>query len=259
MSRVLITGGTGALGRELVPRLESAGYTARVMSRRAAPAGAGTEWAQAQIETGEGLAAAVAGVDAIVHCASSPFRRTREVDVEGTRRLLEAAKAAGVAHFVYISIVGIDRIPLPYYKHKLTAEKLIEESGVPYSILRASQFFTLIDDILRNLLRFPVGVYPAGFKFQPIDPGEVAERMVEAVEAGPGGRLPEIAGPDVHSAGELARVWLKARGKRRLLLPLPLFGKVAAGYRAGHNCAPDSKYGRTTWAEWLARRYGSHD
>ncbi|MDP2676024.1 MAG: NAD(P)H-binding protein [Dehalococcoidia bacterium] len=257
MSRVLITGGTGVLGRELVPRLAAAGHGVRVMSRRAAPAeGAPAEWAQAQIGTGEGLAEAVAGVAVIVHAASSPFRRTREVDVEGTRRLLEAAKAAGVSHFVYISIVGIDRIPLPYYKHKLAAEKLIEESGVPYSVLRAPQFFTLMDEILGNLLRFPVGVYPAGFKFQPIDPGEVAERIVQQAEAGPGGRLPEIAGPEVRSAVELARVWLKARGKRRLLVPLPLFGKVAGAYRAGYNCAPESKYGRITWAEWLSRRYG---
>src|SRR3990170_4687563 len=196
MSRVLISGGTGVLGSEVARRLAQAGYTARVMSRRAAPAeGAGTEWAQAQIETGEGLAEAAAGVDVIVHAASSPFRRTREVDVEGTRRLRDAAKAAGVAHFVYISIVGIDRIPLPYYKHKLAVERLIEESGVPYSILRAPQFHTLVDDVMRNLLRFPIGLYPAGFKFQPIDPGEVAERMVTAVEAGPGGRLPGIAGP----------------------------------------------------------------
>jgi uncharacterized protein YbjT (DUF2867 family) len=257
MSRVLISGGTGVLGSEVAGRLAQAGYTVRVMSRRAAPAeGAGTEWAQAQIETGEGLAEAAAGVEVIVHCASSPFRRTREVDVEGTRRLLEAAKPAGVSHFVYISIVGIDRIPLPYYKHKLAAERLIEESGVPYSILRAPQFFTLMDDILRKLLRFPVGLYPAGFKFQPIDPGEVAERIAQAVEAGPGGRLPDIAGPEVRSAGALARAWLKARGKRRLLVPLPLFGKWAAGYRAGYNCAPENRYGRKTWEEWLARRYG---
>src|SRR3990170_6278035 len=155
MPRVLITGGTGVLGREVAPRLAQAGYSVRVVSRRGAPAeGAPTEWAQAQIETGEGLAEAVAGVGVIVHCASSPFRRTREVDVEGTRRLLGAAGQAGVSHFVYISIIGIDRIPLAYYKAKLAAEWLIEESGVSCSILRAPQFFTLVDEVMRNLLRF---------------------------------------------------------------------------------------------------------
>src|SRR3989337_3515075 len=154
MPRALITGGTGVLGREVAGRLSQAGYSVRVVSRRAAPAeGAPTEWAQAQIETGEGLAEAVAGVDVIVHCASSPFRRTREVDVEGTRRLLAAAGRVGVSHFVYISIVGVDRIPLPYYKAKLAAERLIEESGVPYSILRATQFHSLIDRFLGTLVR----------------------------------------------------------------------------------------------------------
>ena len=76
------------------------------------------------------------------------------------------------------------------------------------------------------------------------------------MEAGPGGRLPDIAGPEVRTAAELARAWLKARGKRRLLLPLPLFGRIAGGYRAGYNCAPESRYGRTTWGEWLSRKYG---
>src|SRR3989304_2808002 len=96
MSRALITGGTGVLGRQVAPRLAAAGSPGPGMRRRAAAAeGVQTEWAQAQIETGESLAGAVAGVDAIVHCASSPFRRTRAVDVEGTRLLLEAGGAAG--------------------------------------------------------------------------------------------------------------------------------------------------------------------
>ena len=110
MKRVLVTGGTGALGREVVPRLLSAGYAVRVMSRRAPKPDedAGVEWAQASMENGTGLAEAVAGTDVILHLASSPVKR--QVDVEGTGRLLEHARAAGVEHFVYISIVGIDQI-----------------------------------------------------------------------------------------------------------------------------------------------------
>jgi uncharacterized protein YbjT (DUF2867 family) len=259
MARVLVTGGTGALGRELVPRLAAAGHTVRVMSRHAAPADKPSEreWAQAQLFPPAGLADAVAGIDSVAHCASSPFRKTRDVDVDGTRTLLEAAKAAGVSHFLYISIVGIDRIPLPYYKAKLAAEKVIEESGVPYSILRAPQFHYLLDRMLGAMLRFPIGFVPGFAKFQLMDAGEVAERMVAAIAAGPGGRLPDIAGPEVRQASDLTRAWLKATGKRRLVLPLPAFGRVASGFRAGFNCAPDARDGQVTWEEWLERKYGS--
>src|SRR4028118_1610296 len=98
---LLVTGGTGGLGRRVVERLEAAGVGARVMSRSGRP---GT--VRGDLLAGEGLDAAVWGVETVIHCASSPYRKTREVDIEGTRRLLEAATGAGVSHFVYISIVG---------------------------------------------------------------------------------------------------------------------------------------------------------
>src|SRR5690554_5733783 len=150
MSRVLVTGGTGILGTELRPRLDAAGYAVRIMSRRAPQPGedAGVEWAQADINTGDGLPAAVRDVDTIIHAASAGFGDSYRADVQGTRRLLEAAREAGVGHFIYISIVGIDRIDYEYYRHKLEAEKLIEQSGMPFSILRAPQFHALVDAIL---------------------------------------------------------------------------------------------------------------
>ncbi len=257
MPRVLITGGSGGLGHELVARFRQAGYTVRISSRRPAPPDAadGLEWAQASLETGEGLAEAVAGADLIVHAASSPFRRTQQVDVEGTRRLLDAAKEAKTPHFFYISIVGVDRVPLPYYRAKLAAEKLMEESGVPWSTLRATQFHTLIDRFLRSLVRLPVALLPKDLRFQPVDTGEVAERMLAAAAQGPSGRLPDLGGPEVHTSGELARAWLKARGKRVALVHLPLFGKAAAALRRGELCTPNAG-GTITWADWLARTYG---
>ncbi len=254
MTRVLITGGTGVLGSDLVPRFAGAGYTVRIMSRRSRSADrdqAG-EWAQAQLATGEGLAEAVSGADVIVHAASSPFRRTEAVDVSGTARLLEQAREAGVSHFFYISIVGIDRIPLGYYKRKLAAEASIEQGGVPSSILRATQFHTLIDMQLRALLRFPIGLAPSDFRFQPIDPGEVADRVLEYVEVGPSGRLPDLGGPEVSILGDLARTWSQIRGLRRRVIRLPLPGKIAAGFRQGFNTTPEGKYGQVTWADWVA-------
>jgi uncharacterized protein YbjT (DUF2867 family) len=260
MTAVLVTGGTGDLGSALVDRLVKADHAVRIMSRRAGPASGGlmTEWAQASLETGEGLAAAVDGIECVAHCASSPFRKTKEADVDGTRRLLEASKAAGVSHFLYISIVGIDKVPNPYYKHKLAVEKVIADAGVPYTILRATQFHALLDRFFGDgFLRFRVGVVPGSFKFQTIDTGEVADRMLELVESGPGGRVADIGGPEVLNAGKMAKAWTAATGRRRLVLPFPLFGKMASAFRRGLNCCPNNTYGKITWTEWLADKYGS--
>ncbi len=259
MARVLVTGGTGVLGRELVPRLKAAAHTVRVMSRGGPGASRDpeVEWAQASLETGAGLDNAVSGAEAIVHCASSPFRRTEMVDVRGSERLLEHARKEGVSHFLYISIVGIDRIPLGYYKRKLAAEGLVEQAGVPWSILRATQFQTLIDMQLRALMRFPIALVPTDFRFQPIDPGEVADRMVECAAGGPRGRLPDLGGPEVHTLADLARTWTEIRGLRRRIIRLPLPGKIAAGFRRGFNTTPDNAQGTVTWADWVRRKYGA--
>ena len=118
MTKVLVTGGAGMLGREVVKQLTATGSRARIMSRKRRPPDvlSATEWVQADLETGQGVADAVSEIDVVVHAASSPFRHTRQIDVDGTRFLLEQARAAGVAHVIYISIVGIDRIPYDYYR-----------------------------------------------------------------------------------------------------------------------------------------------
>jgi nucleoside-diphosphate-sugar epimerase len=112
--RLLITGGTGTLGQAIVRSRKAGGLKVRVQSRRARTAAmsADVEWATAELATGEGLRAACEGVDAIVHAASDP-RNAHGVDVRGTELLVDAARSAGIGHIVYISIVGIDRIPFP--------------------------------------------------------------------------------------------------------------------------------------------------
>jgi uncharacterized protein YbjT (DUF2867 family) len=257
MKRVLITGGTGVLGRELTPRLQAVGYTVRVMSRRPAKPGEddGVEWAQASLEEGTGLAEAVDGADIIIHTASSPVKRG--VDVDGTGRLLEKAAAAGVEHFVYISIVGIEKIDYSYYKNKLAAERLIEASAVPYSILRATQFHELVDRLLPAFTRLPLAFIPKNWQFQTISAAEVAEHLVAVVEAGPSGRLPDIGGPEVLRLEEMARSWLAAQGKRKAMVHLPVPGGLSAGFRAALNTIPESRNGKITWSQWLESRYGN--
>jgi uncharacterized protein YbjT (DUF2867 family) len=257
METVLVTGGTGTLGRELVPRLSAAGCKPRIMSRRAGQSNqAGdAEWAQANIETGEGVDRAVDGAHAVIHAASSPFKNTTETDVNGTRLLLDAAKRAGVPHFYYISIVGIDKIPTGYYKAKVAAEQVVEQSGVPYTILRATQFHPLLDTFLGTLFRRgPLLFLPGAAKFQLIDVGEVAGHMVSTLAAGASGRLPDIGGPEVLTAKEIARDWMAARGKKLITIPVPAMGPLS-GFAKGYNCVPENRFGRITWKEWLATKY----
>jgi uncharacterized protein YbjT (DUF2867 family) len=256
MSVVLVTGGTGDLGSKLVERFAARGDTVRILSRRSRPENATTDWAQGDMETGEGLLEAVKGSDIVVHAATGGGTRAK-ADVPGTRNLLEACKEAGTPHFFYISIVGIERVPLGYYKEKMKCERLIEESGVPWSNLRATQFHLLMDGFLRLFSRVPLILpLPKSFKFQPIETGEVADRMVADAAKGPVGRLPDIGGPEVLTFGDMAKAWMKARGTSRPVINVPLMGGVAKGYRKGYNCTPEHADGRMTWGEWLAQRYG---
>ena len=248
MNHILITGSSGGLGRAVRPLLRQAGPQLRLMSRRA-PASA--EWVQADLDTGAGLAEAVRGVDTILHCASSPASRTQAVDVEGTRRLLAAAKAAGVAHLYYISIVGIERLPLAYYRAKVSAEAVVRASGVPWTILRATQFHSLIDGLFQASARFPIGLTVPALKYQPIDTSEVAAHIAATLAHGAAGRLPDIGGPEVLTLGEMLPPWLQARQLKRLLIPVPLPGGLGQALRSGYNTCPSQKFGKITWAQWL--------
>ena len=251
MQHILVTGGAGRLGRRVVKHLSAAGYPVRGMSRRASPGEdwPGAEWKQADLVTGAGLPRAVQGMDVVVHTAGNG---TWQVDFEGTRRLLDAARKANVSHMVYISIVGIDRVPYAYGKAKFACEDLIEHSGIPWSILRATQFHFLIDRVLHRLARLPlVMLTPTDLLLQPVAEEEVAERLCEIVQAGPSGRLPDIGGPQVLTSGELVRTWLKQRGKHRVILPIFLPGKMARALRQGGNTCPQQATGTISWEAWL--------
>ena len=138
---VLITGATGTLGRKLVGAATAAGHHVRAMSRRSHVGYTGVHWSQGDLLANTGIDAAVEGVDVVVHCAT---QGTADKDVRSTENLLTAARKAGVGHIIYVSIVGIDRIPLPYYKTKLRVEQTLKASGVGHTVLRATQFHDLI-------------------------------------------------------------------------------------------------------------------
>ncbi len=261
MTKVLVTGGAGMLGHKVAKELTETGYSVRIMSRKQEPTNllSATEWAQADLETGQGIADAVAGIDVVVHAASSPFKHTRRIDVDGTRLLLEQARVAGVAHVIYISIVGIDRIPYYYYRAKLAAEELVKNSGIPWSVLRATQFHYLVDLFFHAATKVPfVTLLPTDLQCQSIAESEVASRLCEIAVAGPSGRLADLGGPEVQTAGEMVRTWFMLRGLHRRVLPLHVPGKVAQGFRRGDNTCPDQPVrGHITWAEWVQRNKGN--
>lgn len=246
---VAVVGGTGTLGAAVVRELLARGADVRVLSRNATNVAEGATHHRVDLTSGAGLAPALAGVDAVVDAANST-KGAEEVLVAGTKRLLEAGAAAGIAHHVAISIIGIDRVPLSYYRVKLAQEEAIQSGPVPFSILRASQFPQLLDQAFTAAARF--GVRPTGAaKVQPIDPEIVAARLAEAVGAGPGGRLPDIAGPKVQTLSELSRAWATARGKHRLPLRVPAWGKMGKALAVGGLCDPAAATPGRDFEEWL--------
>jgi uncharacterized protein YbjT (DUF2867 family) len=256
MFPILVTGGTGTLGRHVIPRLRDAGCDVRVLSRRGREGGKGIAYMTGDLATGEGIDAAVEGVEIIVHLAGSA-----KGDEHKARHLVRAASRAGARHLVYISVVGADQIPLAsgidramfgYFGSKLAAERIIVDSGLPWTTLRATQFHDSLLMVAQQMAKLPVIPVPAGFSFQPVDPREVADRLAELALGAPAGLVPAMGGPRVYEMTELVRGYLRASGKHRPILPVWLPGRAARVFRAGANLAPDRAVGQRTWVEFLA-------
>lgn len=253
MGDVLVTGGTGSLGREVVAALLARGQQVRLASRRPRPPGdhGRYSWATVDFRTGSGLADAAAGIDAVVHCASATRPGRRAVADEDIARFLTGALSAGT-HLVFISIVGVDAIPLGYYRHKLAAEDVICASGLPWTILRTTQFHSLVLAALGGLGRLPAVLpVPSGIRLQPIAEAEVGARLADLTLTDPAGRAPDLGGPLIEDVDDLARRFLSARHLRRRVVGIPLGGSVMRALRSGANLAPDNPGGRETFQRYL--------
>jgi uncharacterized protein YbjT (DUF2867 family) len=239
-NRVLVTGGTGTVGRIVVDRLTTAGKDVRILSRgRRRQQRADVEHVVGDVGTGDGLDAALDGVDTIVHC------------VVPAQQLVAAAKRAGSPHLVYVSIVGVDRVPFGLYRKLLAEERLIAGSGLPWTVQRATQFHDLIAVILRMLTKPPVVPLPSGLSFQPVDVREVGDELARLALGEPVGRAPDFGGPQVRAFKDLAHSYLAIVGKRRPITSIRLPGKVFAAFRAGGNLAPEHAAGTITFEQYL--------
>ena len=200
----------------------------------------------ADLVTGAGLAEALAGIETVVHLATT----SGGADVAVAERLGRAAREAGVAHLVVISIVDVDRIPLRFYRDRLRIEETFERSGVPYTLLRATQFHSLVAGMFRAQRFLPVLVTPA-IRVQPIAVPEVASRLSELAGQPPQGRVPDIGGPQQRPLRDFARTWQHSVGQRRPIVPLRLPGRLFAAYDSGAGLVPGAAYGQQTFGDYL--------
>jgi uncharacterized protein YbjT (DUF2867 family) len=244
--RVLVTGGSGSLGSEVVAELGRRGHEARPASRRTG----------VDLGTGVGIAGAVAGVDTVVHCATAP-QSPRRVDLDGTGRLVaELARQPSPPHLVHISIVGCDRSPFPYYRAKTEVEHRLARWDGPVTVVRATQFHPFAAAVAQLLMVGRAAFSIGDMAVQPVDIPWVARHLVDiATGAAPQGfsRATDLAGPDVLPMGEVAAMLRRHAGKSApRVVRLPPVGGVLRSFsdRVTVPSGPAETGGRS-FAAWL--------
>lgn len=242
---ILVTGATGQLGAPTLAALRAAGHDARGTSRSGRDGAATVD-----LFTGAGLDAALTGVDTVIHCAQTMGKR----DPQLARNLTAAAGRAGVRHLVLISIVGIGKIPMSYYRQRVEIEQIAEASGLGLTIQRATQFHSLLDMIFSAQRFLPVILAPRS-RFQPIAVDEVAGRLALLAAGDPQGRVPDIGGPEQLEIMQLHRMWKQAKHSRRPAVPVRLPIKAFKALDGGANLVPGKPFGHGTFQQYLEARY----
>lgn len=256
---VLVTGGTGTLGRHVVDELLDAHVPARVLTRRF-DAVTEAQISVGDLRTGAGLRDGVEGVGAVIHCATST--RGRDVDVDGLERLCNALAAHNPsAHLVHVSIVGCWESPLPYYRVKAEAETVVGQSSRPFTVVRATQFHQFVERICGAHLG-PFGIGMRGLRFAPCDPQWVAQRLVDVALEDPAvaqtadGSTLELAGPEILSARDLAVLTAHLSGRPTpRQIRVPRLSRALTALAEGSNLPGEHAVrGGRTYAQWWTDR-----
>jgi len=259
MKPILVTGGTGHLGRDLLKQLRTQHRAVRALARRPG-AEAGVEWAQGDLATGDGIKPALKDVDTVIHAATlSPIARRgslrpidlftspSDVDVAGTRLLLQECENAGIKQFLYVSIAGVDGADLPYSKVKSDGEKLVLASSLPWAVVRAAGFYYLLERMLAGFRWLPIWPLPDA-PLNPVDTSDVAAYLIACLDDWKCGMRDEIGGPETVSFVELARQYQQAAGFHRPILPFNVSTQRALKLGLAE---AKGRRGRITWSTWL--------
>jgi uncharacterized protein YbjT (DUF2867 family) len=233
------------VGRHVVAVARERGHDVRVLSRSSG----------VDVLTGAGLDRAMDGVDSVVdtvNLSTTSAKASVAFFEQATRMLLAAEQRAGVGHHVVLSIVGIDRAPNGYYAGKVAQEALIEAGAVPWTIQRATQFHDFAAQLFAGAKVGPLHLAPR-MRAQPVSTREVAERLVDQVEAGASGRVADFAGPREESLVEMIRAYAGATGHRGWIPAVSLPGPLGRAQRDGSLLAASGAIrGRQTFEEWVA-------
>ena len=242
--RLVVAGATGVVGRHVVQCAGAAGHDVVPLSRSTGQ----------DVTTGTGLAAAMAGADAVIDVTSvvtTSGTKAVAFFARATENLLAAEQAAGVRHHVALSIVGIDGETSGYYAGKVAQERLVADSPVPWTLLRATQFHEFAAQMVQRTSVGRLVLIPA-MRVETVAAADVAAALVALAEGPPQGRATDLGGPEEADLADLVRRYLAVTGHRRRVLRLPLPGAAGRRMRDGVLVpGPDADHGRQTFDEWL--------
>ncbi|MDE9365396.1 NAD(P)H-binding protein [Luteipulveratus sp. YIM 133132] len=245
--RVAVAGATGKVGAHVVAELGRGGYEVVRLSRTDG----------VDLTTGDGLADRLAGADAVIDCLSVVTTRRRAAVSffeTTTRTLLDAERAAGVGHHVVLSIVGADRVQYGYYEGKVAQERLVRESGRPYTILRATQFHEFAEQLLERFVIGRLALVPRG-RSAPVAATEVATALVELAADTPRAEHLELTGPGEHDLADMVQQLVAVRRLPTRAYGLRLPGAGARAMREGALLSEHPwRVGTQTYDEWLRER-----
>jgi uncharacterized protein YbjT (DUF2867 family) len=246
--KIVVTGGRGLLGSEIVRGLEARGATVSSASRRTG----------VDLATGAGLESALDEVDCVVHAATHRVR-FRRVDGDGTSRMINILRSRSAPpHVIYISIVNCDRLPMSFYRVKHGCELALERSQLPVTVLRATQFHTLVLQIAGVVTLGPVALAPRGMSFQPCDHRWIAGQVTD-IALGPAPstyrRTADCAGPELVSLADAVAVIRAKKGQPPpRMITLPAIGGTLEAFQAGANLPDaDAMIGGSSFREFLGR------
>ncbi|WP_165187496.1 SDR family oxidoreductase [Caulobacter soli] len=245
--KIVVAGGTGVVGSKLVDILRRRGHEVRIASRAAG----------VDVLTRQGLDDVMVGAEAVVDVLNAPSfddETAMRFFETSSRNILEAAAAEGVRHYLALSIVGCERLQASgYFRAKLAQEKLVQAGGVPYSILRSTQFFEFLDAVVDDSLDGDaVRLAPARVQF--IAAEDVAAALADIVERAPANNTIEVAGPDLFRLDDLVRRFLAARRDQRPVVADPAalyFGATLNDETLISGAVP--RFGHTEFDLWLRR------